>query len=81
MVGIGASGAVGPLVLHATTLAVPSRAALIAAPAAVLLIVGTMLEQTASGERRRSAVGAVLVTLPLGVAAPAAYLVARALLP
>jgi hypothetical protein len=39
-----------------------------------------MLERTASGERRRNAVGAVLVTLPLGVAAPAAYLVARALL-
>ena len=80
VVGILASGAVGPLVLHATALAVPSRAVLIAAPAAVLLIVGTLLEQTASGERRRSAVGAVLVTLPLGVAAPAAYLVAQALL-
>jgi hypothetical protein len=80
VVGIAASAAVGPLVLHATAIAAPSRAVLIAAPAAVLLIVGTMLERTASGERRRNAVGAVLVTLPLGVAAPAAYLVARALL-
>ena len=78
-VGIIAAGAVGPLVLHATALAVPSRVVLIAAPAAVLLVVGTLLELTASGERRRNAVGAVLVTLPLGVAAPAAYLVARAL--
>ncbi|MCU1677956.1 MAG: hypothetical protein JWM93_2714 [Frankiales bacterium] len=78
--GVVAAGVVGPVVLNATHLAVPSLIVLVAVPAAVLLVVGAMLEYTASGERRRNAVGAVLVTLPLGVAAPAAYLVAQALL-
>jgi hypothetical protein len=81
-VGVGTAGAglVAAFVLHATHLPVPSRIVLVAVPAAVMLVVGTMLERTASGDRRRNAVGAVLVTLPLGVAAPAAYLVAQALL-
>ena len=79
-VGTLAAAGVGWVVLDATE-AIWSRAALVAVPAAVMLVVGATLERTASGERRRRAVGAVLATLPLGIAAPAAYLVAQALLP
>ncbi|MDQ1679689.1 MAG: hypothetical protein QOI42_548, partial [Frankiaceae bacterium] len=54
-VGTAAAGLAAPVVLHATHLAVPSRIALVAVPAAVMLVVGTMLERTATGERRRNA--------------------------
>lgn len=56
------------------------RALLVAAPALVMLATEAVVQRSSTGERRRRSVAEVLATLPLAVAAPAAYLAARVLL-